>query len=219
FHLFFSRCLSYMEPQNISRAPIFLLMGLSNDPDLQYPLFGIFLFMYLVTVLGNLLIILAISRDSNLHTPMYFFLGNLSLADIAFTSTIVPKTLNVIHTRNNIISYVDCLFQLSFLHLFGYMDCLLLTAMAYDRYVAICRPLHYPSIMNPCVCGLLLLITIFISLLEAQLQFLMVSHLHFCIDVEIPNYFCDPPQLFSLACSFTSTKAILVYCMGAVFGG
>ncbi|XP_006898887.1 PREDICTED: olfactory receptor 18-like [Elephantulus edwardii] len=209
----------YTELMNISHVSVFLLMGLSDDPDLQYPLFGIFFFMYLVTVLGNLFIILAICWDSNLHTPMYFFLGNLSLADIAFTSTIVPKMLNVINTHNKIITYVDCLIQSSLLHLFGCMDSLLLTAMAYDRYVAICRPLHYQTVMNPCVCGLLVLVTFFISLLESQLQCLILSHLTFCTDVEIPSFFCDPSQLLNLACYVTSNNIILVYCIGAIFGG
>ncbi|KAM6216755.1 olfactory receptor 7E178-like [Rhynchocyon petersi] len=175
--------------------------------------------MYLVTVSGNLLIILAISRDNNLHTPMYFFLGNLSVTDIALTSTIVPRMLNDRHTHNRITSYVACLVQLSLFHFWGCMDSMLLTAMAYDRYVAICHPLHYSAIMNPCLCGLLVLTSFLISLLESQLQCLMVAHLTFCSDVEIPSFFCDPPQLFNLACRVTSTNAILVYCIGAIFGG
>ncbi|KAM6216758.1 olfactory receptor 7E178-like [Rhynchocyon petersi] len=208
-----------MEPQNVSGTSVFFLLGLSDEPELQSPLFGIFLFMYLVTVLGNLLIILAITRDKKLHTPMYFFLCSLSIADIAFTSTIVPKMLNDIHTRSKIISYVGCLIQLSLLNLFGYMDSILLTAMAYDRFVAICHPLHYPAIMNPCLCVLLVLTSFFISLLESQLQCLMVSQLTFCTDVEIPSFFCDPPQLRNLACSVPANNIILVYCIGAIFGG
>ncbi|XP_054548895.1 olfactory receptor 7C1-like [Talpa occidentalis] len=113
--------------------------------------------MYLVTVTGNLLIILAIVTDPHLHTPMYFFLANLSFADIGFTSTTVPKMLLNIQTQNKAITYAGCLSQMFFYMLFGGVDNFLLTAMAYDRFVAICHPLHYTVIMNPQFCGLLLL--------------------------------------------------------------
>ncbi|XP_071458976.1 olfactory receptor 7E178-like [Marmota flaviventris] len=117
--------------------------------------------MYLVTVLGNLLIILAVSSDSHLHTPMYFFLSNLSLVDIGFISTTVPKMLLNIQTHSRAISYVGCLTQMSFFLIFGCMDAMLLTVMAYDRFVAICKPLHYHVIMNPRLCGLLVLVSFF----------------------------------------------------------
>ncbi|KAM9687631.1 olfactory receptor 7E178-like [Trichechus inunguis] len=208
-----------MDPQNLTHVSKFLLLGLSEDPGLQPLLFGMFLSMYLVTVLGNLLFILAISSDLHLHTPMYFFLSNLSLADIGFTSATIPKVLMDIHTHHRIISYVNCLLQLSFFSFFGCMDNLLLTVMAYDRYVAICHPLHYPVIMNPNLCGLLVLVSFFLSLLESQLHCLMVSQLTFCMKVEIPHFFCDPSQLINLACSDTITKNILVYFIGAIFAG
>ncbi|XP_003413439.1 olfactory receptor 7E178-like [Loxodonta africana] len=208
-----------MESQNITSVSKFLLLGFSDDPELQTLLFGMFLFMYLVAVLGNLLIILAVSFDSHLQTPMYFFLSNLSLADIGFTSTTVPKMLNDIHTHHKIISYVHCLIQLSLLNFFGSMDSLLLTTMAYDRFVAICQPLRYPVIMNPRLCGLLVLVSFFISLFYSQLHCFMMSQLTFCTDVEIPSFFCDTPQLLNLACSDTSTIIILGYCICAIFGG
>ncbi|XP_023572699.1 olfactory receptor 18-like [Octodon degus] len=115
--------------------------------------------MYLVTVLGNLLIILAVSCDSHLHSPMYFFLSNLSLADICFTSTTVPKMIVDILTHSRAISYWGCLTQMYVYILFGSMDDMLLTVMAYDRFVAICHPLQYPVIMNPRFCGFLLLLS------------------------------------------------------------
>ncbi|KAF7475645.1 hypothetical protein GHT09_013473 [Marmota monax] len=118
-------------------------MGLSEDPELQPLLFGLFLSMYLITVLGNLLIILAVSSDSHFHTPMYFSLANLSLADISFTSTMVPKMIVDIQTHNRVISFAGCLTQMSFFMLLGCLDSLLLTVMAYDRFVAICHSLHY----------------------------------------------------------------------------
>nr|XP_023407695.1 LOW QUALITY PROTEIN: olfactory receptor 18-like [Loxodonta africana] len=175
--------------------------------------------MYLITVTGNLLIILAVTSDLHLHNPMYFFLSNLSLADIGFTSSTVPKMLVNIQTHSKSITYAGCLTQVSFFLLFGCLDSLLLTVMAYDRFVAICHPLHYTVIMNPRLCGLLVLASYFISLLDSQLHISMVSQLTFCTDLEIPHFFCDPPQLFKFACSDTSIHIMLVYCIGAIFGG
>ncbi|KAM6218655.1 olfactory receptor 7E178-like [Rhynchocyon petersi] len=178
-----------------------------------------FLSMYLITMLGNLLFILAMSSDPHLHTPMYFFLSNLSLADIAFTSTTVPKMLMNICTQHTVISYVDCLIQMSFFIFWACMDNLLLTAMAYDRFVAICVPLHYPVIMNAHLCGLLLFASFFISLLDSQLHYVMFSQFTFCREVEIPHFFCDPSQLLHLACSDPAIKNVLMYLIGAIFGG
>ncbi|KAM5233274.1 olfactory receptor 7E178-like [Hipposideros larvatus] len=175
--------------------------------------------MYLVTVLGNLLIILAVSSDSHLHTPMYFFLSYLSLADIGFTSTTIPKMIWDIQTHSRIISYAGCMTQLSFFILFGCWDSVLLTVMAYDRFVAICHPLHYPVIMNPRLCSLLVLMSFLISLLDSQLHCLMISQLSFCTNVEIPHFFCDPSQLLKLACNDTSTNNMSVDFIGAIFGG
>ena len=138
-----------MDPRNLTRVSEFHLLGLSDKPELQPLLFGLFLCMYLITVLGNLLMILAVSSDSQLHTPMYFFLLNLSLADIWFTSTTIPKMLLNIQTQNKAIYYSGCLTQIYFLILFGGWDNFLLTAMAYDLCVSICHPLHYIVIMNP----------------------------------------------------------------------
>ncbi|MBZ3879099.1 Olfactory receptor 7E24 [Sciurus carolinensis] len=137
-------------------------MSLSEDPDLQPIFLGLFLFMYLVTVLGNLLIILAVSSDPHIHTPMYFFLSNPSLADIGFISTTVPKMLVNIQTHSRAMSYVGCLTQMSFFLIFGCMDDMLLTVMAYDRHVAICHPLQYPIIMNPRLWVFLVLVSLLI---------------------------------------------------------
>ncbi|XP_044110229.1 olfactory receptor 18-like [Neovison vison] len=175
--------------------------------------------MYLVTLLGNLLIILAVSSDSHLHTPMYFFLSNLSLADIGFSTTTIPKMLVNIQTHSKSITYAGCLTQVSFFILFGCLDNLLLAVMAYDRFVAIFHPLNYSVIMNPCLCGLLVLMSFFGSLLDSQIHCLMVSQLTFCTNVEIHHFFCDAPQLFQLACSDISIHTILMYFMGAIFGG
>ncbi|XP_006875214.1 PREDICTED: olfactory receptor 18-like [Chrysochloris asiatica] len=213
------RCHCIVEPNNLTRVSEFLLLGLSADPELQPLLFGMFLSMYTVTVLGNLLIILTISSDPHLHTPMYFFIWFLSFADIGFISTTIPKMLLNIHTHLRIISYVGCLNQLYFLMFFGCMDSLLLTVMAYDRFVAICHPLHYPVIINRYICGLLILVSFFLSVLYSQLHYLIMSLLTFCTKVEIPHFYCDPSQLLNLACTETTTKNILVYCIAAIFGG
>ncbi|XP_036097272.1 olfactory receptor 7A10-like isoform X2 [Molossus molossus] len=128
-----------------------------EEQELQPLIFGLFLSMYLITVLGNLIIILAVSSDSHLHTPMYFFLSNLSLVDICFTSTTVPKMLVNIQTQSKVITYEGCITQIYFLILFAVLDVFLLTVMAYDRFVAICHPLNYTVIINPRLCGLLVL--------------------------------------------------------------
>ncbi|XP_023382333.1 olfactory receptor 18-like [Pteropus vampyrus] len=175
--------------------------------------------MYLVTMLGNLLIILAVSSDSHLHTPMYFFLSILSMADIGFTSTTIPKMFLDIQTHSGVISYASCLIQLSFFNLFGYLDSILLTMMAYDRFVAICCPLHYLVIMNPRLCSLLVQVSFLISLFYSELHCLLMSQLSFCTNVEIPHFFCDPPQLFKLAYNDTSTNNMLTYIFSAIFGG
>ncbi|XP_045846499.1 olfactory receptor 7E24-like [Meles meles] len=208
-----------MEPQNLTAVSEFLLLGLSDEPELEPILFGLFLSLYLVTMLGNLLIILAVSSDSHLHIPMYFFLSNLSLADIGFSTTTIPKMLVNIHTHRKSITYAGCLTQVSFFFLFGCLDNLLLAVMAYDRFVAICHPLNYSTIMNPNLCGLLVLMSFFGSLLDSQIHCLMVSQLTFCTNVKIHHFFCDAPQLFHLACSDTSIHTIIVYFMGVIFGG
>ncbi|XP_054980694.1 olfactory receptor 18-like, partial [Sorex araneus] len=208
-----------VDPHNVTGAVEFLLLGLSDDPQVQPLLFCFFLSMYLVTITGNLLIILAVSSDPHLHTPMYFFLSILSTADIGFISTTVPKVIWDTHTQCRIISHAGCLMQLSLFNLFGCLDSLLLTVMAYDRFVAICHPLHYPVIMNPRLCGLLLLASVCTSLLESQIHCLMMSQLTFCTHVEIPHFFCDLPQLIRLACGDTSTDNLLMYFIGAIFGG
>uniref|UniRef100_A0A8W4F9S3 Olfactory receptor n=1 Tax=Sus scrofa TaxID=9823 RepID=A0A8W4F9S3_PIG len=212
-------CQSYMGPQNLTGVSDFFLLGLSEDPDLQPLLLGLFLSIYLVTMLGNLLIILAVTSDSHLHTPMYFFLSILSLADMGFTSTTVPRMIVNIQTHSRVISYAGCLTQMSFFMLFGCLDSLLLTVMAYDRFVAICHPLHYLVIMNPRVCGLLVLVSLLTSLLVSQMHSLVVVKVAYFRDVEISHFFCDPSQLLNLSsCSDASTNNIAMYFVGALFG-
>ena len=135
----------------------FLLLGLPIPPEHQHLFYTLFLAMYLTTVLGNLIIIILILLDSHLHTPMYLFLSNLSFSDLCFSSVTMPKLLQNMQSQNPSIPYAGCLTQMYFLFFFGVMESFLLTAMAYDRYVAICFPLHYTSIMSPKLCACLLL--------------------------------------------------------------
>ncbi|KAM5187387.1 olfactory receptor 7C2-like [Callospermophilus lateralis] len=207
-----------MERENQTEADNFVLLGFTDDPDLQSLLFGLLLAMYLVTVLGNLLIILATISDSHLHTPMYFFLSNLSLADIGFTSTTIPKALRNIHTHSKGITFVGCISQVYFFVLFGCQDNLLLTVMAYDRFLAICHPLHYVVIMKSQLCLLMALGSWLVSVLGSLPETLTVLRLSFCTKLKIPHFFCDLPEVLKLACSDTLINNIVVYTVTIVLG-
>uniref|UniRef100_A0A8C6CWA2 Olfactory receptor n=1 Tax=Moschus moschiferus TaxID=68415 RepID=A0A8C6CWA2_MOSMO len=197
----------------------FFFLGLSDNPELQPLLCVLFLSMYLVTVLRNLLIILAVTSDPHLHTPMYFFLTNLSLADISFISTTVPKMIVDTQTHSRVISYEGCLTQMSIFILFGCMDSMLLSVMAYDRFVAICHPLHYTIIMNPRTCWIFILVSFFVSLLDSQMHNVTVLQLTCFKDVEISSFFCDPSQLLNLGCSDTfMNNIVIMYFAGTIFG-
>ncbi|XP_028718115.1 olfactory receptor 18-like isoform X1 [Peromyscus leucopus] len=213
-----NKCPNNTEAQNLPVVSQFHLMSLSDDPEMQPVLFGLFLSMYLVTVLGNLLIILAVISDSHLHTPMYFFLSNLSWSDICFISTTVPKMIWDIQTQSRVISYVGCLTQMSMFIIFGCMESMLLTAMAYDRFVAICHPLHYAIIMNPHFCAFLVWVSFLVGLLDSQVHNLIVLQFTYFKDMQISNFFCDPSQLLNLDCSEIFTKNIVAHFIGVFFG-
>ncbi|XP_045404202.1 olfactory receptor 7G2-like [Lemur catta] len=208
-----------MEPRNLIAVSEFFLLGLTEDPELQPLFFSLFLSMYLVTVLGNLLIMLAVSSDSHLHTPMYFFLSNLSLADIGLSTTTIPKMLVNIQARDQSITYVGCITQVCFVLVFAGLENCLLGAMAYDRYVAICHPLRYTVIMNARLCGLMILLSLCLSVVDALLLSVMVLRLSFCTHLEIPLFFCELAQVLRLACSDTLINNILIYFAFCVFGG
>ncbi|XP_043322704.1 olfactory receptor 7G1-like [Cervus canadensis] len=208
-----------MGPRNKTRILEFLLMEVTEDPELQPLHFILFLFIYLVTILGNLLIILAVTSDSHLHTPMYFFLYNLSFTDICLSTTTIPKMLVNIQTQNQSITYTGCLTQLCFILIFVGLENSLLAVMAYDRYVAIRHPLRYRAIMNFSLCGRLILFCLFISIVDALLHSLMVLQLTFCTDLEIPLFFCEVVQVIKLACSDTLINNILIYLATSIFGG
>ncbi|KAM9730046.1 olfactory receptor 7A17-like [Dama dama] len=209
----------HMVPGNDTQNSGFLLQGLSVEPELQPFIFGMFLSMYLITVFGNLLIILAVSSDSHLHTPMYFFISNLSFVDICFTTTTILKMLINIQIQNKAISYGGCITQMYFYILFAALDDFLLTVMAYDRFLAICHPLHYTVIMIPRLCGLLVLVCWLISALLSLLESLLVLQLSFCTDLEIPHFFCEIKQVVLLACCDTFLNDIIMYFTAVLLGG
>ncbi|XP_008834064.1 olfactory receptor 7D4-like [Nannospalax galili] len=205
-----------MERKNHTKIAQFLLLGLSEDPEQQPIIFGLFLSMYLITVLGNLLIILAVITDSHIHTPMYFFLCNLSFVDVCFVSTTVPKMLANIQAQDKSISYKGCLTQVYFFMIFAAMDNFLLTVMAFDRFVAICHPLNYTVSMNPQFCGLLVLISWMISFCVSMTHILLMMKLTFSTSTEIPHFFCELAQVVKVASSDTLINIIFMYVMTAV---
>ena len=214
-----SRFFHNMGPRNKTGILEFLLMEVTEDAELQPLHFILFLFIYLITILGNLLIIMAVISDSHLHTPMYFFLYNLSFTDICLSTTTIPKMLMNIQTQNQSITYTGCLTQICFILVFASLESSLLAVMAYDRYVAICHPLKYTVIMSPRLCGLLIVLPLFIIIMDALLHTLMLLQLTFCTDLEIPLFFCEVVQVIKLACSDTLTNNILIYLATSIFGG
>ena len=163
-----------MNLRNETDVSEFFLMEVTESPELQSLVFNLFLCMYMVTVLANLLIVLAVSSDSHLHTPVYFFLSNLSFIDICLSTTTISKILWNIQAQNQSISYAGCLTKVCFVLVFASLDSCLLSIMAYDPYVAIFHPVRYIIIMNPHLSGLLILLSLFVSILDALLHSLMV---------------------------------------------
>ncbi|EDL78403.1 olfactory receptor 1138 (predicted), partial [Rattus norvegicus] len=208
-----------MEFSNQSGISEFFLIGLTYAPDIQSFIFGLFLCIYFVTIFGNILIILAVILDYHLHTPMYFFIANLSFTDICICTTIIPKMLLNIKTQNQSITYTGCLSQVCFVLIFGGLESCLLAVMAYDRYLAIVHPLRYTVIMNPCHCVLLALLSLIISTMNALLHSLMLLKLSFCTDQNILHFFCELVQVIKHACSDTFINNLLIYTVTSVFAG
>ncbi|XP_006865778.1 PREDICTED: olfactory receptor 50-like [Chrysochloris asiatica] len=205
-----------MRRNNKSSVSEFLLLGLPIQPEQQDIYFTLFLGMYLTTVLGNLLIILLIRLDSHLHTPMYFFLSHLAFTDVSFSSVTAPKMLMNMQSRRQSISYAGCISQVYFFLFFGDIDSLLLTSMAYDRYVAICHPLHYTTIMSQSLCFLLVILSWVQSFASALLHTLLLARLSFCGDNTLPHFFCDLSTLFKLSSSDTTTNELVIFTVGGV---
>ncbi|NP_001001079.1 olfactory receptor Olr1137 [Rattus norvegicus] len=208
-----------MELRNQTTILEFHLLGLTSDPELEMLIYGIFLSIYLITILGNIIIFLAICSDSHLHTPMYFFLSILSINDMCLSTSTIPKMLVNIQAQNNTINYIQCISQLCFVSIFSGMENFLLAVMAYDRYVAICKPLRYTITMNPCCCVLLVLLCLLFSIMDALLHSLMVLQLSFCTNLEIQNFFCELTQVLKLACSDAFLNNLLILVAVFVFAG
>ncbi|XP_035884855.1 olfactory receptor 10A3-like [Phyllostomus discolor] len=192
-----------MKRQNQSSVVEFTLLGFSNFPELQKQLFGIFLVVYLVTLIGNAMIIVIISLEQSLHVPLYLFLLNLSVVDVSFSAVIMPEMLVVLSTEICIITFSGCFAQMYFLLFFGVTECVLLGTMAYDRFAAICHPLSYPMIMNKSVFTKLVMFSWASGIMVATVQTSWVFSFPFCGPREINHLFCDTPPVLELACADT----------------
>nr|XP_048304012.1 olfactory receptor 1468-like [Myodes glareolus] len=195
----------------------FLLLGLHIPPEHQQLFYALFLAMYLTTVLGNLIIIILILLDSHLHTPMYFFLSNLSFSDLCFSCVTMPKLLQNMQSQVPSIPYEGCLTQMCFIIDFGGMENFILVVMAYDRYVAICFPLYYTNIMSPKLCVCLMMLCWMLATFHAMLHTLLLARLSFCKDNVIPHFFCDISALLKLACSDTYINELMIFITGGIF--
>ncbi|XP_013212110.2 olfactory receptor 1J21 [Ictidomys tridecemlineatus] len=204
-----------MRRDNQSSVSEFLLLGLPIQPEQQGMYYALFLGMYLTTVLGNLLIILLIRLDSRLHTPMYFFLSHLAFTDISFSSVTAPKMLMNMLTHTQSISYAGCISQEFCYVLFADLDSFLLTSMAYDRYVAICHPLHYPRIMSQNLCFLLVIVSWVLSSANALFQTLLLARLSFLRSNILHHFFCDLSALLKLSSSDTTINQLAVLTVGS----
>ncbi|XP_033029141.1 olfactory receptor 1361-like [Lacerta agilis] len=206
-----------METDNRTTVSEFILLGITSQQDWNMLFFTTFLIIYIITVLGNLTIVLAIRLDSHLlHTPMYFFLSNLSFVDICFTTATMPKMLADTVSGVRKISYGGCLAQMYFFIAFGISDSFLLASMALDRYVAICRPLHYATVMSTRTCLLMVAASWLASHLHALLHTLLTSRLSFCASNQVPHFFCDVFPLLKISCSNTYLNTLVVHTEGAL---
>uniref|UniRef100_A0A8C5M9Y8 Olfactory receptor n=1 Tax=Leptobrachium leishanense TaxID=445787 RepID=A0A8C5M9Y8_9ANUR len=197
----------------------FTVEGFTESPQLRYPLFILFLSLYLVIILSNLTIFISIISNSHLHSPMYIFLCNLSVLDISYTSTVLPKLLIMIFTQHKVISFVECVAQLYFFFTFASIEFFLLAVMAYDRYVAICRPLYYSLLMSPMCCLRLTLATWIGGLCNPVVHVVLIANLSFCSSHDIDHFFCDVIPLLKLSCSDTFPIEIWTYIFGTILGG
>uniref|UniRef100_A0A8D1R3R6 Olfactory receptor 4D2-like n=1 Tax=Sus scrofa TaxID=9823 RepID=A0A8D1R3R6_PIG len=199
-----------MESGNLTWVSEFVFLGLSQTRELQLLLFLVVLFVYTTTVLGNLLIMVSVTSDSRLHTPMYFLLRNLALLDFSLSSVISPKMLVDLLSEKKTISYEGCMAQLFFFHLLGGGIVFFLSVMAYDRYVAISRPLHYVTIMNTQLCVGLVVAAWVGGFLHSIVQLVLMLPLPFCGPNVLDNFYCDIPQVLKLACTDTSLLEFLM---------
>ncbi|XP_040833108.1 olfactory receptor 143-like [Ochotona curzoniae] len=198
-----------MAMENQSSVSEFVLVGLTEQPELRLPLLFLFLLNYMVTMVGNLSLITLICLNLHLHTPMYFFICNLSSIDFCYSFVFTPKMLMGFISERNIISYPECMTQLFFFCFFVNSECYVLTAMAYDRYVAICKPLKYTIIMSPRICFLLMSGSYLMGFCGAMVHTGYMLRLSFCDSNIINHYMCDIFPLLQLSCSSTSANELV----------
>ncbi|XP_012399557.1 olfactory receptor 4K2-like [Sarcophilus harrisii] len=189
-----------MEGTNYSRVSEFVLLGLTDSPELQAFFFVVFSIFYVITILGNCLILVTIVSTPQLHSPMYFLLGNLSFIDICLSSFATPKMIMDFLTHHKTISFEGCISQIFFLHLFTGTEIVLLISMSFDRYIAICKPLRYSKIMSQHVCLGLVIISWTVGFLHTMSQLAFTLYLPFCGPNVVDSFFCDLPLVIQLAC-------------------
>ncbi|XP_046533408.1 olfactory receptor 4D2-like [Equus quagga] len=199
-----------METENLTWVSEFVFLGLSQTQELQLFLFLVFLFVYTTTVMGNLLIMVTVTSDSRLHTPMYFLLQNLAILDLSFSSVTAPKMLVDFLSEEKTISYQGCMTQIFFFHFLGGAMIFFLSVMAYDRLVAISRPLHYVTIMNTQLCVGLVVTAWMVGFVHSISQLALMLPLPFCGPNVLDNFYCDVPQVLRLACTDTSVLEFLM---------
>ncbi|XP_074131940.1 olfactory receptor 4S2-like [Sminthopsis crassicaudata] len=195
------------DPSNVTE---FVFLGILQGWKMQRMAFPFFLMLYILTVVGNLLIIVTVNFSGYLTSPMYYFLSYLSFVDVCYSSTTTPKMMIDLFIQRKTISFHGCMIQLFAVHFFGCSEIFLLTVMAYDRYVAICRPLHYTVIMSRSKCRTLVLILWIGAFLHSIIQYLLTIQLPFCGPNVIDHYFCDVHPLLKLACSDTYAVGLMV---------
>ncbi|XP_037694946.1 olfactory receptor 5B12-like [Choloepus didactylus] len=199
--------------ENNTEVTEFILLGLSDDPELQILLFIIFFLIYLITVVGNLGLIVLILLDSHLHNPMYLFLSNLSLVDFGYSSAVTPRVMSGFLTGEIIISFNDCATQFFFFIGFITAECFLLASMAYDRYAAVCKPLHYTTTMTTGVCARLVIGSYICGFLNASIHTGNIFSLSFCWSNVVDHFFCDAPPLLALLCSENHISELVIFCV------
>ncbi|XP_018429746.1 PREDICTED: olfactory receptor 5V1-like [Nanorana parkeri] len=206
-----------MEEVNQTSSGSFILLGLSDVPYLQSLCFLVFLVMYIVTLSGNLLLIIVVRINPKLQTPMYFFLSNLSIIDISFSSTIVPKLLQNTLVKDRSISWLGCAMQMFFHMGLGATECVLLAVMAYDRYAAICRPLHYNTVMNKMLCASLAAGSWSVCFLNSLIHVVLTFQLPYCKSHHVHHFFCELPPVLRMSCRNTLLNVIGMYIAAGTF--
>ncbi|XP_007957051.1 olfactory receptor 4F6-like [Orycteropus afer afer] len=192
-----------MDKVNDTLVTEFVLLGLAQSLEMEIFLFLFFSLFYVGIILGNLFIVLTVIFSPHLHSPMYILLANLSLIDLGLSSTTVPRTISDLFGDCKVISFHKCMIQMFFIHVMGGVEMVLLIAMAYDRYTAICNPLHYLTIMNPKMCTILIVAAWVVGVIHAVSQFVFVIKLPFCGPNHIESFYCDFPRVIKLACMDT----------------